>query len=312
MIIQENIPLADKNWFKTGGAARYFCQPKTEYDFQQALDFAQSHNLPLFVLGEGANIVVHDRGFDGLVINMLSDMPTYHSLTTETTAVTVSAGTTMHSLIEKTLDHNLIGLEVFSNIPGTIGGSVYINLHYFEAFLSDFLIQAKVIHKKTQEIVTVSKEWFDFGYDQSKLMHHEYFLLSATFKLKNGSSEEVAFARGRQFEITRHRQSRYPKDHTCGSFFRNFKDEEVHLLWEGKKMRFVAYYLDKIGVKGCLNVGNVWVSSQHANMLINKGNGTTADIIALARILQQKVFESFGIIPQPECIFVGFKEYPLL
>jgi UDP-N-acetylmuramate dehydrogenase len=309
MKIQENISLKDKNWFKTGGSARYFCKPITTQDFQDALAFAQENKLEIFVLGEGANIVVNDNGFDGLVIHPQITNPKIDS---KTGLVTASAGTRMDDLIEQTINNNLIGLEIFSNIPGTIGGSVYINLHYFEAFISDYLVSAQVINTQTGETKTVDKKWFEFGYDQSTLMTKDYYLINATFQLKVTDSVEAAFAKGRRFEIIRHRTSRYPRKHTCGSFFRNFHEDEVSFIYEGKKMRFIAYYLDKIGVKGTEKVGDVQVSSQHANMLVNNGNGTSNDIVILARVLQEKVKKQFGIIPQPECIFVGFKEYPLL
>ncbi len=310
MIIQEHVPLADKNWFETGGSARYFCQPKNGQEFKQALEFATLHALSVFVLGSGANIVISDDGFDGLIIHPQCLDLFVHA--ENTALLTAGAGVTMNNLIEYTLSHNLTGLEVFSNIPGTVGGSVYINLHYFEYFLSHFLVSAHVINTTTYEIEKVDLAWFNFGYDQSTLMNKQYYLVDATFKLSPSTDTEVAYARGRRFEIIRHRVSRYPKAKTCGSFFRNFHDDEVTLLWEGKKMKFVAFYLDKIGVKGTEHVGGAWVSSQHANMLVNKENATSHDIITLARRLQEKVQKEFGIVPQPECIFLGFKEYPLL
>ena len=310
MIFQEHIPLADKNWFETGGSARYFCEPSSSEEFKQALEFAKTHNLPIFVLGSGANIVISDDGFDGLIIHPKKSTLFVH--TDDSSLVTASAGITMNELIEYTLDQKLTGLEVFSNIPGTVGGSVYINLHYFEYFLSHFLVSGQVINTTTCEIVTVDLAWFNFGYDQSTLMNREYYLIDATFKLKQSTESEVTYARGRRFEIIRHRVSRYPRAKTCGSFFRNFHDDDVTLVWEGKKMKFVAFYLDKIGVKGTEHVGGAWVSSQHANMLVNKENATSSDIVQLARILQEKVQKEFGIIPQPECIFLGFKKYPLL
>lgn len=309
MKIQENIPLNDKNWFKTGGPARYFCEPQNAQDFNKAFSFAKENNLEIFVLGEGANIVISDDGFDGLVIRPQTTTPVIDATTG---LVTASAGVYMDKLIEQTLDNNLTGLEIFSCIPGTIGGSVYINLHYFEALISHFLVSATVINVHTGETKVVDPNWFEFGYDQSKLMEKEYYLIDATLQLTPATDNEVAFAKGRRFEIIRHRKSRYPKENTCGSFFRNFHDDEVSLLYQGKKMRFVAYYLDKIGVKGAEQVGDVMVSPQHANMLLNKGKGTSTDIVTLARRLQEKVQKEFNVIPIPECILVGFKEYPLL
>ena len=120
------------------------------------------------------------------------------------------------------------------------------------------------------------------------------------------------YAKGRSEEMIRHRAKRYPTAYTCGSFFRNFHEHEVTLMSQGKKLIYVAYYLDKIGVKGQLLVGDAVVSYQHANMIVNRGKATTADIIALAQKMQTMVLDQFGILPQPECRLIGFKQYPLL
>jgi UDP-N-acetylmuramate dehydrogenase len=311
--IRENVPLADKNWFRTGGTARFFCEPQTPTEFQEALSFAKIHNLKLFFLGEGANILISDDGFDGLVIRPRSGDIHLSPIPNSTdTLVTAPAGLSMNDCIEKTLEAHLTGLEVFSGIPGSLGGCAYINLHYFHHFFSDFLVSAQIIEKTTQHIQEVTRDWFNYGYNKSTLMTGNYFVISVTLQLHKASDTETAYARGRRYEIIRHRASRYPASHTCGSFFRNFYEDEVSLMWNGKKMIHVAYYLDKIGVKGAETVGGACVSWQHANMLVNKNNGTSTDLIELARTLQRKVKTEFGIMPHPECLFVGFKEYPLL
>jgi UDP-N-acetylmuramate dehydrogenase len=313
-LIHENIPLADKNWFKTGGPARYFCEPETASDFQQALAFAKEHFLELFFLGEGANILISDEGFNGLVIHPRSAPLVITDCPDDSAAalVTAPAGLSMNECIEKTLASSLTGLEVFSGIPGSLGGCAYINLHYFHHFFSDFLVSAQVIEKDTNTILEVDLDWFKYGYNTSTLMTGNYFVISVTLKLQRATATETAHAQGRRYEIIRHRASRYPASNTCGSFFRNFYEEEVTLVWNNKKMIHVAFYLDKIGVKGTATVGGACVSWQHANMLVNKNNATSTNIVNLARMLQEKVKAEFGIIPRPECIFVGFKEYPLL
>lgn len=311
-LITTNEPLHNKNWFRTGGAAKFYAEPKTEHEFAHALEFAQHNNVPIFVLGQGANILISDEGFDGLVIRPQLTEITIADLDERHVALTAGAGTTMSDLISYCLNNNIIGLEEFSGIPGTVGGSVYINLHYFEFLLEQFLISARVINKRTGVISTVDVAWFNFGYDESQLMSEEYFLVDATFKLTKTTALEAAYARGRSVEIIRHRAKRYPTTHTCGSFFRNFHDSEVRLLSNGKKMIYVAYYLDKIGVKGQLAVGDAIVSYQHANMLVNRGNATSTDIITLARTMQELVQKEYGIVPQPECRLIGFKEYPLV
>lgn len=310
--IQQHVPLKDKNWFKTGGAARYFAQPVTPAEFQGAVQFAQVNNLPVFLLGEGANILISDEGFDGLVIcPALKEITVVGDVTTHC-LVKAGAGVSMDALINHCLEHQISGLEEFSGIPGSVGGSVYINLHYYEFLLSHFLVSAEVIDKKTGALSMVDASWFEFGYNQSKLIEGGHYLASATFKLKKINELETAYAQGRRKEIIRHRKARYPNALTCGSFFRNFHENEVTLESNGKKMIFVAYYLDKIGVKGQLKVGDAIVSYQHANMIVNQGTATTADIVQLTRTMQQMVKDTFGIVPQPECRLIGFKEYPLL
>lgn len=310
-LIQANVPLNDKNWFATGGAARYFAQPLNADEFQQAIAFAHENKLPIFALGHGANILISDDGFDGLVIRPQLQMISFQEKD-GIAYVKVGAGMSMHDLIVQCLNHNLIGLEEFSGIPGSVGGSVYINLHYFEFLLEQFLIEATVINHTTGILETVTPDWFNFGYDQSKLQNEDYYLVDATFTLKKATDLETAYAQGRRTEIIRHREKRYPLKNTCGSFFRNFHDHEVSLLSNGKKMIFVAYYLDKIGVKGVLRIGDAVVSHQHANMIVHSGKATSTDIIKLVRTMQEMVQKEFGITPQPECRLIGFKEYPLL
>jgi UDP-N-acetylmuramate dehydrogenase len=311
-LIQQNIPLADKNWFGTGGPARYFAEPTNEIEFQEAILFAQKNTLEIFILGQGANILISDEGLNGLVIRPKVATVQHHASDEKTELLEVGSGYVLHDLIDYCLEHNLSGLEEFSGIPGTVGGSVYINLHYFEFLLQQFLVKARIINAKTGEVIEVDPSWFSFGYDQSTLMSKEYFLLTATFQLKKVTDSEVAYARGRRTEIIRHRNNRYPMKNTCGSFFRNFHEDEVSLEISGKKMIFVAYYLDKMGIKGALKVGSAQVSYQHANMLVNQGSATSEQIIDLARLIQEMTYGKFGIIPQPECQLIGFREYPLL
>lgn len=308
MNIQKNVKLSDKNWFKTGGDARFYAEPINVHDVVAAALFARENNLATFILGEGANILISDEGFDGLVI-----APKNKQLIVDIACatITVGAGMSMPQLIKDTLDLGLLGLEEFSGIPGTVGGSVFINIHYFEFLLSQFLIGATVVNLQTGEIKKVDNTWFNFGYNQSTLQQGQWFLFDATFQLRLGAELETAYARGRSYEIIRHRSRRYPNERTCGSFFRNFLAEEIPFIPGKQKVLFVAYYLDKVGVKGVLRVGNATVSHLHANMLVTMEGATSADVIALVRTMQEKLGAEFGITPQPECQLIGFKEYPL-
>ena len=311
-MIKEAVALQDKNWFRTGGAARFYTEPQTVADFQEALIFAKQSNLDVFILGAGANILINDTGFDGLVIHPQLKNITFAKLNDQEVLVTAGAGTIFADLINTCFEHNVLGLEEFSGIPGTVGGAVFINLHFFKFLLSQFLVRATVIDKQNQETLIVDQNWFDFGYNQSTLQDRKFFLIDATFKLKTTTDLEIAYAKGRSHEIIRYRSWRFPSKNTCGSFFRNFREDEVTAEVDGKKMIFVAYYLDKLGIKGTLQIGGATISHQHANMLVTQAHATSNDVISLARTMQTKVFTQFGLIPQPECLLVGFKEYPLL
>lgn len=311
-LIQPTISLKEKNWFNTGGPAQYFAQPRTAQEFADLIQTASRQNIPVTLLGHGANILISDAGISGLVIQPQITAIEIIDHTPTLVLVRAGAGTSMDALITYCLDHQILGLEEFSGIPGTIGGSVFINLHYFQYLLSDFIVEAQILNKTTGSLETVPKAWFNFGYNYSTLHEQKHFLASATFQLKKASAYETAYAQGRRAEIIRHRAQRYPASNTCGSFFRNFLEHEVTITSHGKKMIYIAYYLDKIGVKGQLRIGDAGVSYQHANMIVNYGNATSADIIELARAMQKMVSEQFGIMPQPECRLLGFSPYPLL
>jgi len=311
MNIQKQVSLSDKNWFGTGGAAQYYCEPTTAQEFKKALAFAQENNFEQFVLGLGANILISDDGFDGLVIRpQLKEIT--HEQQNDNAHVTAGAGVTIQELINYCLEHNIIGLEEFSGIPGTVGGSLFINIHYFQYLLGTFVLSADVIDKSTGAINTVDQAWLHFGYEQSQLNTKTHYVVQATFKLKSVNDLETAYARGRSQEIIRHRMARYPYKGTCGCFFRNFHDNEVTLTSNGKKMTYSSYYFDKLGIKGELAHGDAQVSYQHANMIVNTGSATSGDIIAVAHTMQELVYDRFGIMPQPECQLIGFKKYPLL
>lgn len=309
-IVVPSVPLADKNWFQTGGNAKYFAEPTTPEEFKEALFYAATHDLKLCVMGEGANMLIADQGVEALVIRPQLKTIRRYDYDNEYACVEAGAGVSFGNLISWCLDNNIIGLEEFSGIPGTVGGAVFINIHYFEYLLSQFLIGAQVIEKATGELKIVTNAWFNFGYNTSRLHDGTHYLVSATFKLKTAPAEIAMHAKGRSEEMIRHRAKRYPTSRTCGSFFRNFHEEEVANT--PKQLIYVAYYLDKVGIKGELSVGGACVSYQHANMIVNQGNATTQDIVDLALLMQQKVQEAFGIVPQPECRFIGFDNYPLL
>ena len=305
-LIQENVCLKNKNWFQTGGFARFFAASSTTVDFQQAILFGLKHKLPIYLLGKGANILIADQGVDGLVIQpQLNSIVQLGENSDGTILVRAGAGVSMSDLISWCLERNVVGLEEFSGIPSSVGGAVYINLHYFEYLLEQFLFSAELIDARTGICEQVPVDWFSFGYDYSRLQEKTHYVASATFALKKVDDCQTWYAKGRSVEIIRHRASRYPQTHTCGCFFRNLYEHEVDFEINGKKILSAGYYLDSLGIKGNLSVGGASISSQHANMIINNENATSQNIIDLALKMQWLVKEKYGILLKPECQFLG-------
>lgn len=305
------MPLAEKTWFKTGGLARFFCAPTTIDQCRNAIAFAQTNNLPITILGGGANVLIADTGIDGLVLYPKNCRLFIKEDGNDHIALIVGAGVNMDALISFCLHHNIIGLEEFSGIPSSIGGAVYINLHYYQFLLEQFLVSATVMNLTTGAIATVDNSWFNFAYDDSRLHKKEAFLIDATFKLQRATNTQTAFAHGRRLEIMRHRAKRYPTMRTCGSFFRNLHSHETTHEASGKKIIHSAYYLDAVGVRrDQLTIGGAQVSSRHANMIVTCEGARSDDIIKLAQLMQQRVYEQFGVTLQPECQLLGFSQNP--
>jgi len=311
ILIKKKVSLKDKNWFETGGFAEYFSEPKNINDFIELVNFSKKKNLKITILGSGANVLISDKGIKGLVIKPFNKLIEIENENNNEVFLKVDSGVDLEYLINFCLENNFLGLEEFSGIPGKIGGCVYINIHYFSFLISQFIVKGTILDLEKNEIKEVDFNWFEFSYNNSKLLTKKYCLINITFKLKKCSKLESEYAKGRSFEIIRHRKQRYPYKGTCGSFFRNFKEDEIKNEINGKKIIYAAYYLDNIGTKGNLKIGDASVSHKHANMIVNNGKAKSTDIINLAKKMQKLVWKKFKILLKTECEFLGFKKFPL-
>tara|TARA_B100000315_G_C14458141_1_gene532429 strand:+ start:31 stop:930 length:900 start_codon:yes stop_codon:yes gene_type:complete len=299
MKIEKNIKLAPFTYFKIGGKAKFFCEPKIEKDFENAFKFARDENLPTFAMGQGANILVSDKGFQGLVIK-----PKNNQITTKGNIVSAQAGATIEDVIKKSLKSNLIGLEDFSGIPSSVGGALYINLHYFDALIENFVDSALVFNKKTLKTRLVKKSWFKFSYDDSRLKtDKDFILLEANLKLKKVRDNKKYEAIGKSKEITRTRERRYPSEPSVGSIFQNLSDQDQkkHKL----PTKSVAFLIDSCGLKGT-KVGDAQISPKHANVIVNNRKAKADDVLKLANLIKKKVKRKFGVNLQFEAELVGF------
>ena len=299
MNIQENVPLKPFMTFKIGGQARFFCEPSNSDEVIEALNFAKENKLPAFVLGLGANILVSDNGFNGLVIRQKNE-----AILVKDNIITAQAGVAVENLINTALTENLIGVEDFSGIPSSVGGALYINLHYFDAFIANFVRSAKVLDRETLKVQEVDSSWFNFNYDSSRLKtDKDHVLLEAHFDLKKVDDYTKHEAIGKSKEIIRTRKYKYPSEPSVGSIFQNLNTEEQKQY--GLPTRSVAYLIDVCGLKGT-KVGDALLSHRHANMIINVGDARAEHVLELAQIIRDKVKERFGVDLRFEVQLLGF------
>ncbi len=290
---QKDVSLKNYSNMKIGGTAKFFVEIFSSDELVEAIKWAKKNNKKFFVLGLGANTVFSDSGFDGVVILQKNE-----NFEIKDEIVFAESGVLMKNLIEKTLDSNLVGLEEFSGIPSTIGGASFINLHYYKTLFSDFLISAKIFDFEKEEIFEADLDWFEYGYEKSKLQTGNFILLSANLKLKKCSDEEKWFAKGKSFEIIRDRNFKYPLEPSVGSIFQNLPPSAKEFY--GVPTLSAGFYIDSLGFK-MKKVGGIQVSGRHANIFVNpKGEGTCKDLLELMEIVKVAVKEKFGIELVPE------------
>ncbi|MEJ2215205.1 MAG: UDP-N-acetylmuramate dehydrogenase [Gemmatimonadota bacterium] len=291
--LERNVPLAPFTTFRIGGPADLFYRARTADDLVAAVSGARTLGMPYFLLGAGANVLAADRGFRGLVIrNEVGgiDFPGGGR-------VRAGAGVrTYRELIPATLERGLGGLHHFVGIPSSVGGAVWQNLHFLSPDRSRMVYVAEVF--ESAEILadgerrTVPREYFRFGYDYSILHDRDDVVLTATFALEATPDEEL-------HRVVREnlawRDERHPDLwlYPCaGSIFRKIEGMGAGRL------------IDECGLKGRIH-GNAQIFHKHANIIVNLGGATAADVRALIDLAQEAVQRRFGQELVPEIVFLG-------
>lgn len=331
MEIRENIVLAPYTTFRIGGPARYFCEVGSIDDLKSALRFSKENNLCFFILGGGSNILVSDKGFDGLVIKMGIKGLEFKG-GGDYAILSVGAGEDWDCVVGQVVERNLSGIENLSLIPGTVGAAVYQNIGAYGVELKDVLERVDFFDASSGEIKTFSNKNCQFAYRDSVFKHKEgenliivkvYFKLFKNHKVKINYPDLIkifedkipSIADVRQAIIkTRKRKLSYPDEiGNAGSFFKNPVVMEVQfknlisnrpdlkglILGDGLVKLSAAQLIEKCGWKGKV-YGNVGVSEKHSLVLVNYGKGTAEEIANLAKEIKKLVKDEFLIDLEPE------------
>jgi UDP-N-acetylmuramate dehydrogenase len=293
--LRTNVPLAPFTTFKIGGPADMLYDATSADDLANAVGTARSAGIPFFVLGLGANILIGDRGFRGLVIRNSAgrlEFPGQDTLRAESGAV-------MADVIRAAVARGLSGLEHYVGIPSTVGGAVWQNLHFLAPaparertlFIEEVTSSVELLSPAGDRIAVPGKD-MRFGYDTSRLHGSGEIALAVTFTLAKG--DPAAMHRVMQENLS-WRGSRHPwlEHHpSAGSIFKKIEGVGAGRL------------IDQCGLKG-FAVGGAQISHMHANIIVNLGGATAADVRELIAFAQNTVRERFREQLEPEIGFIG-------
>ncbi len=290
-------------YLRVGGPADLFFAAMEADALAEVAAVAQRHHLPLFVLGEGTNICVSDRGVRGMVVQNACRRceigPTTYA----------DAGHNFMSLFVRTMQAGLSGLEWAVGIPGTVGGALVSNAGAYRGNICDLVERINVVEHGERKWVT--PDWMVFSYRDSRLRHdatRPATILGVSLTLTPGSKTDI---RLRAKEIQMQRLLKQPWQPSAGSFFKNIRDRELaeslpNLSASMKKVGVVptAFLSEECGLKG-FGIGGAGVAERHANFIVNRGHATAADIRAVAETVKARVFDRFGLHLEEEVLYIG-------
>jgi UDP-N-acetylmuramate dehydrogenase len=294
--LERDVPLAPLTTFRIGGPADRLLRARTEPEMVEVVAACRELGIPWFVLGRGANILVGDRGFRGVVIRC--ELGGIEWL--EGDRVRAGAGVeTFPDLIEATVRGGLGGLHHYVGIPSTVGGALWQNLHFLSpaparertCFIAEVVEAAEVL-TDAGEIRSVDAAWFRFAYDYSILHDRPDIVLSATFRLEPTPVPELRQVIRENLEW---RDDRHPDLwlYPCaGSVFRKIEGIGAGRL------------IDECGLRGAV-LGNARIYPKHANIIVNLGGATAADVRALMDLAMTTVERELGYRLEPEIRLVG-------
>lgn len=320
-MIQENVPLSPYTTFKVGGLARYFAEASTVEEIKELCSWARSSvDGRVFALGGGSNVLISDRGFDGLVVRFRTS-----SFKISEDKIFAEAGVSLGRIVFETASIGLSGLEWSVGIPGTIGGAVCDNTGAFAHEISESVESVEVLDLKDLSSKKFTKTDCGFSYRDSIFKKTgKFVILSAILKLTESDTAEVreriknyAEERARSFSGAGQKCAgcffknvEWPRLSLRKSDFRSTKEEIFEKFPElaqfsSKPKISAAFLIESVGLKG-EKIGGAAVSDKHTNFLVNTGNASAKDVRDLSNLVKEKILEKYGFNLEEEVCLVGF------
>lgn len=279
-------PMKLHTTFKVGGPADVFVKPDSVEQIKQIMEAAREEQIPVYIMGNGSNLLVGDKGYRGIIIQIYKNM---NQISCEGNEIKAQAGALLSTIAKVALDQELGGFEFASGIPGTLGGAVTMNAGAYGGEMKQVLKSA-VILTRDGEIKTLTVEDLKLGYRKSVIIDKDYIVLEAVLELVPAKKEEI---QEKMNEYALARRTKQPLEYpSAGSTFK----------------RPVGYFagklIDDAGLRG-FSYGGAQVSEKHCGFVINRGDATARDIVTLMKMVNEKVMEKFGVALEPEVKMIG-------
>ncbi len=305
----ENEPLSRHTTFRIGGPATHFCDVASVDELTAVLAVAKQYETPYIVLGLGSNILVSDKGHDGVAV-----MLRHGSASIFDTILQADAGASLADAVDAALDAGLTGLEWGVGIPGTVGAAVRGNAGAYGGEMKDNILDVTVV--RDGQLLTMTNTQCEFKYRESIFKKPENcdIIVGARFQLQTGDREQ---SQKKMSEILVTRMAKFGSSVSAGSVFKNiemseediqaFKQKYPHFPDQFVTYRKVpaAWLIEECGFKGRV-VGGAGIYETHAGIITNLGGATAEDVIMLISIIKQKVRVQFGLQLMEEMQYVGF------
>lgn len=281
-----NEPLCKYTSFNIGGPADYLVTVNNEEELKQVIGLAKENKVPFYLLGNGSNILVSDKGFRGIVIKLGG---TFEDIITEGDTIKAGAAITLAKIAKEAMDNSLTGFEFAAGIPGSLGGALVMNAGAYGGEMKQVVTSVKVL-TVNGDIEIVDNQGMDFGYRHSILKDNGGIALGCTIKLQSGDKDSI---RAYMQELAIKRKEKQPLEYpSAGS---TFKRPEGY---------FAGKLIEDSGLGG-LSVGDAQVSEKHKGFVINRGNASAKEVKELIDQIIDIVKDKQGVTLEPEVIMVG-------
>lgn len=284
--ILKNEPMKNHTTFRVGGPADWFVMPEEEEQVREIVNVLRGEKIPYYVMGNGSNLLVGDKGYRGVIIQVYKKM---NRIRTTDNVIYAQAGALLSKIAAEALAQGLTGLEFASGIPGTLGGAVMMNAGAYGGEMKQVLKSALALTAEG-DFKVLPAEQMELGYRTSVFSKNGDIVLSAKMELQPGNPDEI---RAYMDELKEQRVTKQPLEFpSAGS---TFKRPEGY---------FAGKLIQDAGLRG-FQVGGAQVSEKHCGFVINKGNATAADIMSLIEQVSDKVEEMAGVRLEPEVKRIG-------